>query len=89
MLVGRVPLCRGSRETVEGTAAAAGATLAAWALLAAALPAAGGAAGRGQLGCSWARLAGATALSCLLEGVTTQLDNVFMPLHYLALLCML
>ncbi|KAI7845351.1 hypothetical protein COHA_001058 [Chlorella ohadii] len=29
---------------------------------------------------------GATALSCLLEGVTTQLDNVFMPLHYFALL---
>ena len=38
---------------------------------------------------SWSHLAAATALSCLLEGVTTQLDNVFMPLHYCALLCLL
>lgn len=92
-LYGRHPLCRGSSKTVEGTAAAAAATLAAWWALAAAARALGGggavalAAGGG--GSGWAGLAAATALSCLLEGVTTQLDNVFMPLHYFALLCLL
>ena len=92
-LIGRRPLCRGSSKTVEGTAAAVIATLTAWAALAVAGTAALGegaaaAAGLGQLqrGSVWVRLAGATLLSCLLEGVTTQLDNVFMPLHYFALL---
>lgn len=95
-LVGRWPLCRGSKKTVEGTAAAVAVTLAAWWLLAAATAALGApAAGSGLApllaggGGSWAALAGATALSCLLEGVTTQLDNIFMPLHYFALLCLL
>ena len=60
------------------------ATLAAWWLLAAAAPSLGG-----QLAGSWALLALATALSCLLEAVTAQLDNIFVPLHYFALLCLL
>jgi dolichol kinase len=38
---------------------------------------------------SWGQLAGATVLSCLLEATTTQLDNIFMPLHHFALLCLL
>lgn len=92
-LFGRHRLCKDSSKTWEGTAAAVVATLAAWAALAslgtAALGhAAAGAAGLAQLQQLgvWVRLGGATVLSCLLEGVTTQLDNVFMPLHYFALL---
>ncbi|PRW21040.1 dolichol kinase EVAN [Chlorella sorokiniana] len=92
-LFGRHRLCHGSNKTVEGTAAAVVATLAAWAALAAFGSVSLGSAGAASAGLAqlqqlgvWVRLAGATVLSCLLEGVTTQLDNVFMPLHYFALL---
>lgn len=97
-LYGRHPLCHGCSKTVEGTAAGAAAMLAAWGLLAWAEAAMASSSGGGGLwvpiqwtvgGSGWPLLAGATALSCLLEGVTTQLDNVFMPLHYFALLCLL
>lgn len=86
-LLGRHPICLGSKKTIEGTAAGVAATLGAWWLLAAALPSRGG--GDGLQIDSWGQLAVASALSCLLEAVTTQLDNVFMPLHYFALLCLL
>lgn len=87
-LLGRRPICRGSKKTVEGTGAAAVAALAAWWLLAAALST--GSSGSSALGiASWPALAAATVLSCLLEAATTQLDNIFMPLHYFALLCLL
>lgn len=92
-LFGRHRLCHGSNKTVEGTAAAVAATLAAWAALAAAGAAVLGDAGAAAAGLAqlqqpgaWVRLASATVLSCLLEGFTTQLDNVFMPLHYFAML---
>lgn len=92
-LYGRRCLCPDTSKTWEGTAAAVAATLAAWAALAVLGSAALGSAGAAAAGLAhlqqpgvWVRLAGATALSCLLEGVTTQLDNVFMPLHYFALL---
>lgn len=110
-LWGRCPICRGTKKTLEGTAAAVAATLAAWALLlasAASAGHAGGAGGSSSSGSSgdggfefpggqlaaglaggWVPLAAATALSCLLEAVTTQLDNIFMPLHYFALLAAL
>ena len=35
---------------------------------------------------AWARLAAAAAASALLEAVTAQSDNVFVPLHYYAAL---
>ena len=92
-LYGRRRLCPDTNKTWEGTAAAVVTTLAAWAALAALGSAALGSAGAAAAGLAllqqpgvWLRLAGVTALSCLLEGVTTQLDNVFMPLHYFALL---
>ena len=93
-LLGRWRICRGSRKTVEGTCAAAAATLAGWWLLAAAdLVGAGGGGPAGSAcaagGAWWARLVAATALSCVLEAVTEQLDNLFVPLHYFALLCLL
>ncbi|KAL4424664.1 hypothetical protein ABPG77_004471 [Micractinium sp. CCAP 211/92] len=88
-LLGRTPICHGSRKTVEGTVAAAAATLAAWWLLAAALHVGGGDGGAALGISSWPALAAATTLSCLLEAATTQLDNIFMPLHYFALLCLL
>lgn len=88
-LLGRTPICHGSRKTVEGTVAAAAATLAAWWLLAAALHVGGGDGGAALGISSWPALVAATTLSCLLEAATTQLDNIFMPLHYFALLCLL
>ena len=86
--LGRLPICRGCTKTVEGTAAAVAATMAAWWVLAVAASTA--AAGGGvRIGGSWGQLAGGTVLSCLLEATTDQLDNIFMPLHYFALLCLL
>lgn len=90
-LTGRHPIARGSSKTVEGTAAAAVATMAAWAAV---LSCCGGAVawpgGGGQEGpWRWVALAGATLLSCLTEALTTQLDNIFVPAHYYALLCLL
>lgn len=79
----------GSRKTVEGTAGGAAATHVAWAAL---LAAAGGGAFSAVLApgaAGWAALAAATAGACLLEAATTQLDNVFVPLHLFALLCLL
>jgi dolichol kinase len=64
---------------VEGTLAGAAATLLAWALLAAA-------SGQRLGAVSWAKLWGATMLSSLFEAVTPQLDNLFVPLHYYAVL---
>ena len=40
----------------------------------------------GVAGVSWPVLAAAVVGSCLLETVTTQLDNIFLPLHHFALL---
>lgn len=37
-------------------------------------------------GLGWSNLVVATVGMCLLEAVTTQLDNLFIPLQYLALL---
>jgi len=81
----------GSRKTVEGTAGGALATLVGWAALLAAAPSGGGAAFHAIVapGAGWVALAGATAGACLLEAATTQLDNVFVPLHLFALLCLL
>jgi dolichol kinase len=79
----------GSRKTVEGTAGGVAVTLAAWGAL---LAAAGGgtlAAVAGPGAAGWAALVAATAAACLLEASTTQLDNVFVPLHLFALLCLL
>ena len=84
---GRHRICTGTKKTVEGTLGATLLTLLAWALLAIAF--------QSHLShsasASWDGLAGAkllisTLLSCLLEASTTQLDNIFMPLHYLAML---
>lgn len=79
----------GSRKTVEGTAGGVAVTLAAWAAL---LAAAGGgtlAAVAAPGAAGWSVLAAATVAACLLEASTTQLDNVFVPLHLFALLCLL
>ncbi|KAL0035579.1 hypothetical protein WJX79_000184 [Trebouxia sp. C0005] len=84
---GRHRICIGTKKTVEGTLGAALLTLLGWALLAIVF--------QSHLShsasASWDGLAGAkllisTLLSCLLEASTTQLDNIFMPLHYLAML---
>ena len=84
---GRHRICIGTNKTVEGTLGAALLTLLGWALLAIAF--------QSHLShsasASWDGLAGAkllisTLLSCLLEASTTQLDNIFMSLHYLAML---
>lgn len=83
---GRYPIARGSRKTIEGTAAGAVAALVVWAMLLGSglvtAPSTGGIRG-------WLALGGATLLSSLLEATTEQLDNIFVGLHYFALLCCL
>ena len=81
-LCGRHAICRGSRKTVEGTLGGLAATLLAWWLAGALAPGLGAA-----RALPWPALLAATALSSLLEAATTQLDNLFVPLHYFALLC--
>lgn len=80
-LNGRTKLVRDVQKTVEGTAAGAIATLAAWLILQA----------TGSLNgfvdsTWWFKLTLVTCLSCLLEACTSQLDNFVVPLHYFALL---
>lgn len=79
--------CAESKKTVEGTIGGAVVTIVAWvALIGVArwsdpkgtiLPDASG----------WACLVASTAAASLLEASTTQLDNVFLPLHIFSLLC--
>lgn len=38
-------------------------------------------------GVSWSGIITATTAACLLEAATTQLDNIFVPLQFFALLC--
>ena len=67
----------GTHKTFEGTLGGVLCTLGAWALL---QPLCGFPQG-------WAPTAAlATLSSCLLEASTTQLDNIFLPLHHFALL---
>jgi dolichol kinase len=85
--VGHHVLVPGSKKTMEGTAAGAIATLCAWAALSASP---WGSSFRSEEAGGWAlpwcALFAATLLSSLLEAVTLQLDNLFVPLHYFALL---
>jgi dolichol kinase len=82
-LLGRVSICRGSRKTVEGTVAGAGATWVCMRLLL--LQGDGGESGGGAM----VRWGVATFLSSLLEASTSQLDNLFIPLHFYTVLCCL
>jgi len=92
--LGRNPVAIGSRKTVEGTASSIVASLIAWNVIEQVFPGVAllrnswgvnGILGGGARG--W--LAGATVLSSLLEAWTDQLDNIFIPLHYCALvLCL-
>lgn len=84
---GRHRICQGTKKTIEGTLGATLLTLLGWALLAIVFQShmsnSVTAAWDGTVG---AKLLISTLLSCLLEASTTQLDNIFMPLHYLAML---
>jgi dolichol kinase len=82
-LLGRVSICRGSRKTVEGTVAGAVATWVCMRLLL--LQGDGGGSGGGAM----VRWGVATFLSSLLEASTSQLDNLFIPLHFYTVLCCL
>lgn len=73
----------GSRKTVEGSAAALLSMMAAlWAADCYLRPHESAAAGPGP----WAALLVVTAAACALEAVTDQIDNLFLPLYYLAAL---
>jgi dolichol kinase len=79
-LLGRVPIHNGSRKTVEGTVAGIVSSLGAWCLLLWA----GGVGVPGGMSVSWwLQLVLATAGAGLMEAVTSQLDNVLLPLWYL------
>lgn len=79
-LLGRVPIHAGSRKTVEGTVAGIASSLGAWCLL---LWAGGMGVPGGMSWCWWLQLLLATAGAGLMEAVTSQLDNVLLPLWYL------
>ncbi len=94
---GRHRITDGNRKTVEGTLSGAAATVAGWGLLATLYVAI--ATGHILLGgptvaarhwiWGWqdaGRFLAASLASCLLEAATTQLDNVFIPLHHFAML---
>ena len=67
---------RRSRKTLEGTAAAIASVLLA---LAAAVRAMNG---RMPTTRAWVGLSGCTVLACALEAITSQIDNLFLPLFY-------
>jgi hypothetical protein len=79
-LLGRVPIHVGSRKTVEGTVAGIVSSLGAWCLL---LWAGGMGVAGGMSWSWWLQLVLATAGAGLMEAVTSQLDNVLLPLWYL------
>ena len=84
---GRHRICIGTKKTVEGTLGAALLTLLGWALVAIIFQShLSNSASATWDGMAGAKLLTSTILSCLLEASTTQLDNIFMPLHYLAML---
>ena len=68
-----------SQKTLEGTGAGAGAMLALTALLLHA----GSPDGLPAGAYTWTALGGCTALACLLEAVTDQIDNLFLPVGFL------
>lgn len=87
----------GNRKTVEGTLSGAAATLAGWGLLAMLRVAlatgyillCGPVVAARHWIWGWldvGRFLTASFASCLLEAATTQLDNVFIPLHHFAML---
>lgn len=86
---GRHRMFAGSKKTVEGTVGGALVTAVAWIALVwvargsdplrTSIPNAAG----------WGGIMASTAAACLFEASTTQLDNVFLPLHLFSLLCLL
>ena len=93
---GRVKIL-GTSKTVEGTFGGMAASMAAWGLIAisyswvqerrVSLWSLGGGLSGGvskHFGLSWGTVAGGVFASCMLEASTTQLDNIFLPLHHFA-----
>ena len=77
----------GTQKTVEGTLGGTAASLLTWAAVGWACSCVAGwglPGGSGQPLVSWGAVAGASLASCLLEVSTTQLDNIFLPLHHFA-----
>ena len=75
--LGRTPICRGWRKTVEGAVSGAVANaLGSWAAWTAAT---------GGAPTPWAPVLVAAAGAAALEATTEQMDNAFLPLHHLAL----
>jgi dolichol kinase len=86
---GRVPIAPKSRKTVEGTLAGAVTVVIAWIGLVywgyiPEMQCIWGGGGNANNG--WVVLVAVTVLNSLLEASTEQLDNLFIPLHYFALL---
>lgn len=83
-LLGRLRLFRGGRKTWEGTVSGMTAMMASWVLVVWWLDV-----GWALRPRDWAALAATTAGVSLLEAVTMQLDNVVVPLYYVAHLVLL
>jgi dolichol kinase len=86
--IGRVPIAPKSKKTVEGTLAGAVIVMMAWFGLYQyrLIPEMQFVWGDNSRFINWAGLVAVTVLNSLLEASTEQLDNLFIPLHYFALL---
>lgn len=81
---GRLPVCRTSNKTLEGTVAGILFAMAGWWCILGSLGVAGSVGGY-----EWLALWISTASACALESVTEQLDNLVLPLFYLTHVCLL
>lgn len=83
---GRTRLCRDGPKTLEGLVGGVLASVATWSLVAFVAPAFGLAQPAALAAKAFVVVSGASAAACALEAVTSQLDNVFVPLQAYALI---
>ena len=83
---GRHRICHGTKKTMEGTFGAMACTMLSWAALDTILAVCSSQALIVLCSPMWASLLVSSTLSCILEASTTQLDNIIIPIHYMAML---
>ena len=83
---GRHKICQGTKKTMEGTFGAVACTMLSWAALDTILAVCSSQSLPVLHSPMWASLLVSSMLSCILEASTTQLDNIFIPIHYMAML---
>lgn len=76
---GTAPIARDSKKTIQGTGSGVVAAMCAWWAISWFV----------GMQLDWGVVSCATVLSCMLEASTEQMDNLFIPLHYYALLLLI